>query len=117
MIQLREPVLAGLTLVMIGTIIGTKDVSMSDEVSMMIVGLFAVALFGYIALIHREKPADEREQQISFAAGKYAYTVGAVVLSVGIIAQSMRHDLDVWLPIALGSMVLTKLATLLHHNR
>ena len=115
--KFSEPILAGLTLIMIGIIIGTKNVSMSDMTSMMIAGLFAVALFGYTIFVYREKPADEREQMISTVAGKYSYIVGALVLSVGIVVQSLDHDLDIWLPIALGAMVLTKLLTIVMHNR
>ena len=115
--RLTEPVLAGLTLVMIGTIIGTKNVEMSDAASMMIVGLFSVALFAYVALVHREMPADEREKHISMTAGKYAYLAGALVLSIGIVAQSIEHDLDIWLPMALGAMVMTKLIAIVIHNR
>ena len=115
--KFSEPILAGLTLVMIGIIIGTKNVDMSDMTSGMIAGIFGAALFGYAIFVYQEKPADEREQAISTIAGKYSYIVGALVLSVGIVVQSLDHDLDIWLPIALGSMVLAKLLTLVIHNR
>jgi len=115
--HLPEPILAGLTLAMIVVIATTRNVSMSDMTSQMILGLFGAALFGYILLVHQEQPADEREQSISLVAGKYSYIAGVVVLSIGIVVQSLDHELDIWLPLTLSTMVLAKLLAIVMHNR
>ena len=115
--KLSEPILAGITLIMLGVIIGTLNVDMSDMTSMTLSGIFGAALFGYILFVYQEKPADEREEQISQVAGKISYIVGASVLSIGIIVQSLNHELSIWLPVALSSMVLAKLLVLVMHNR
>lgn len=112
-----EPILAGLTLVMLAVIISTARASMSEMTSMTILGVFAFFLFSYLLFIYRERPADERERSISLNTGKYSYIVGSLILTAGILVQSIDHDLDIWLPIALAAMVITKLAGLYSANR
>lgn len=103
-----EPLLAiialGLTLLMLASI----RVEMSDATQMTLLGLFTLAVLAYSALIFRENPADERENELSLIAGKYAYVVGSTVLSIGIVVQTIAHDIDPWLLIVLASMVVSK---------
>ena len=103
-----EPALAFTTLFLTIALIGTRSVSMSDMVQTMMLGVFVAVIFAYTGLIYREKPTDEREYELSLMAGKHAYLVGGAVLTVGVVAQSLNHDLDIWLPLTLGSMVFVK---------
>lgn len=80
---------------------------------MMIAGLIvAFALFA--SFIWRENARDEREGLHRMFAGRIAYLIGAGVLALGIIVQSVRHELDSWLIITLAAMILAKIAGLIY---
>lgn len=77
-------------------------------VSMLIIGLI-VAFLTFAAYLLREQSSDERESIHILKAGRISYLVGVATLILGIIIQSLRHDIDPWLVIALCAMVFSKL--------
>jgi Ca2+/Na+ antiporter len=82
--------------------------------TMMVVALLAIALvaFGlFAAFVLKEKTIDEREQQHRTAAGRSAFIAGTLVLTIGILVQSIHHHVDPWLFIAFVVMVIVKLST------
>lgn len=80
---------------------------------MMIAGLIVVfALFA--SFIWRETAQDEREALHRFMAGRIAYLAGAGGLVVGIIVQSLQHNLDGWLVGILGIMIFAKIIGLIY---
>lgn len=92
-------------------IINPLDFFMPSTLQMCIAGL-AVVLFGLFAsYVVKEKSIDEREDSLRSSAGRNAFLVGSGFLMVGIVAGVYKHDLDVWLPISLVSMVVAKLYT------
>ena len=107
----KELVLAfvavGLTIVLLST----RNVTMSAPAQTMLIAAFTVAVLVYGAFVFNERPADEREYENSLFADKYAYVVGAGILTLGIIVQTIDHTLDIWLPVALASMVAVKSIT------
>lgn len=68
--------------------------------------LIAFALFA--SFVWKEKPRDEREALHRIASGRIAYLVGAALLVVGIVYQTLGNRLDPWLVIVLSSMILAK---------
>lgn len=77
--------------------------------TMMIVSL--LILFGLFAgFIFKETVRDERENLHRFIAARFAYLVGMGVLVIGIIVQSLKHDVDLFLVVTLIVMVLAKLS-------
>jgi hypothetical protein len=68
----------------------------------------------FTALLWKEKPGDEREQQHKFIASRFAYFAGAVVLIVGIIYQSIHHSIDPWIIIAISVILLAKFIGLIY---
>ena len=75
---------------------------------MMVLGLIVIfALFS--GFIWKEQARDEREMLHRMLAGRIAYLVGAGILVLGIIVQSLRHELDSWLVFTLGAMILAKI--------
>jgi hypothetical protein len=82
---------------------------MTSAVTLTLIMILAVAVIAFAIFIWREKPLDEREALHSLMAGRISYFIGGGVLVVAIIAQSVRHHLDLWLAVTLGAMVLTKL--------
>lgn len=80
---------------------------------MMIVGL--IVLFALFAsFIWRENSKDEREGIHKMMAGRIAFLVGTTVLVIGIIVQSLKHNLDLWLVLTLGAMILAKVTGLIY---
>ena len=72
------------------------------------IALLAVLVFGLGIFIWRESPRDEREYAVVVQAGRSAYLAGAAVLTVGVAVQTLQHRIDVWLVLALATMVIAK---------
>lgn len=84
----------------------------------MIIGLFVIIIFMvYASLIWKEKPKDEREDMHRQSAGRLAFLVGSFTLILGIMYQSMSHNIDPWLPAALISMLVAKFTSRLYSHR
>ena len=80
---------------------------------MMIAGL--IVLFSVFAsFIWRENVKDEREALHRFMAGRIAYLSGVGGLVLGIIVQSLQHNLDGWLIVILGVMIFAKITGLIY---
>ena len=75
--------------------------------------VFLAAVLGLIAsflvLLWREQPNDEREAHNQAIASRAAYIIGAAVLIVAMLVQSIPHKLDPAIPLALLVMIATKL--------
>mgnify|MGYP000452539675 CR=1 FL=1 len=79
----------------------------------MVLGLVVVfALFA--SFIWRENARDEREGLHKMMAGRIAFLAGTSVLVIGIIVQSFKHELDLWLVLTLGAMILAKIIGLIY---
>lgn len=106
-----EVVVSSILVLVLLFIINPLDFFMPSSVQMSVAGI-AVVLFGLFAsFILKEKSVDEREDILRSNAGRSAFLVGAGFMMVGIVVGVYRHDLDVWLPVSLVSMVLAKLYT------
>ena len=80
---------------------------------MMVLGLVLVfALFA--SFIWRENSRDEREGLHKMMADRFAFLAGTASLVIGIVVQSLRHELDVWLVFTLGIMILAKIIGLMY---
>lgn len=73
--------------------------------TVMLVVVFAL----FTAFVWRERPHDEREHLHRSFAGRLGFLAGTCVLVAGIVVQESAHELDPWLPIALGSMIIAKI--------
>ena len=71
----------------------------------------AILVVVFIAFIVREQPQDEREVFHSLKGGQVSYLLGAVILLTGIVVESFAHKLDLFLPLALGVMIISKLVS------
>jgi hypothetical protein len=75
-----------------------------------------VCLFG--AFVLNERAGDERETLHRLEAGRVAYLLGVGVLTLGVLVQGLtEHEVDVWLALSLGVMLVAKLATRLYVER
>lgn len=80
---------------------------------MMVLGL-AVVFSVFASFIWRENARDEREGLHKMMAGRFAFLAGTATLVIAIIVQSFRHELDFWLVLTLGVMILAKIIGLMY---
>ncbi len=104
----KELVLAFISIAFTAILLSTRNVSMSGTTQTMLITLFTIAVLAYGAFVFNERPADEREYELSLITSKYAYLVGAGIITVGIVVQTIDHSLGPWLPITLAGMVIAK---------
>lgn len=83
---------------------------MPSSVVMVLIAVFVAAFGLFSMLIWRENPRDEREAHLLLSADRLGFLAGAVVLSVGLIITSLRHQSTSLLALALAAMILAKLA-------
>jgi hypothetical protein len=81
--------------------------------SFFLIGLVVVFCI-FSVFVWKERALDEREEQQRLVAGRIGFLAGAGLLVVGIINQTINHELDSWLLIALTGMVIAKLVTRLY---
>jgi len=74
----------------------------------LLVVIFVIAYITYIALFWKESAKDEREELHILFSGRVSFIVGITFLSVGVVKQSLAHEIDPWLVTALIAMVLAK---------
>lgn len=87
---------------------------------MMVGALMAstLAAFGLLAsVISKEGAADEREALHRARAGRFAFLVGSLLLTLGIVAQAWNHNVDPWLVYALIAMILAKFGARLYSEK
>lgn len=92
------------------------NLSMPDSLqSMLILGLI-VAFLSFSALVFREQSSDERESLHVLAAGRISYLVGVGTLILAVIFQTLKHEIDPWLVVALCAMVFSKLLSRIYSS-
>jgi cobalamin synthase len=81
---------------------------MPSSLQMLILATVLGLVATFLVLFWREQPDDEREMQNQALASRSAYTVGSLVLIAALIVQSLHHNLDQAIPLALLAMIATK---------
>lgn len=77
----------------------------------------AVLACVWAGFVMYERSHDEREALHKMHAGRVAYLSGIAVLTVALIVQGFAHDIDPWISIALGVMVISKLVARFYSER
>ncbi len=77
----------------------------------------AVLAAVWAGFVMYEHVHDEREAIHKEAAGRVAYLSGVALLTIALVVQGLAHAIDPWVPLALGGMVLAKLAARLYLER
>ncbi len=86
-----------------------SHLTMPDTMVSMLIVVLIVSFLVFAAFLFREKSSDEREAVHILTAGRISYLVGVSALVMGIIIQTLKHDIDSWLVIALCAMVFSKI--------
>ena len=81
---------------------------MPSHVQMIVLAIAAAAICGWAGLVLQEKNGDEREVSHRMHAGRAAYLSGVLVLTIALIYQGLTHNIDMWVPISLATMIVSK---------
>lgn len=100
--------LLGLTIIAL-LAIAPKTFVMPSSLQMLILAIVLGLIATFLVFLWREQPEDEREMQNQALASRSAYIVGSLVLISALIIQSLSHDLDPAVPVALLAMIATKI--------
>ncbi len=87
---------------------------MPNAILIMMVSILIIVFALFASFIWRENSKDEREGLHKMMAGRVAFLVGTATLVVAIILQSFKHELDFWLVLTLGIMILAKIIGLMY---
>lgn len=90
------------------------DLLMPMTTGSMSILLIAVLFLIFSALVFREKSRDERENILRMNAGRISFLTGSVIAIVGILYQSVSHNIDPWLVYTVIGMILAKTASRLY---
>ncbi len=90
-------------------LINPFNLIMTSAFTLTLIMILAVGIIAFGIFLWREQPRDEREALYGLQAGHISYFIGCGVLVTAVIVQTFQHDLDQWLAISLGAMVITKL--------
>lgn len=88
--------------------IAPKAFVMPTSIQMLILTIALALIATFLVLLWRENPSDEREADNQAIASRSAYVVGAIVLIIALVIQSLKHEIDAAIPIALLAMIATK---------
>ncbi len=106
---LQEVFVSSALVVLLVFFLNPFDFWMPNTLLMMMVAGLIVVFALFAGFVWRENARDEREALHRLMAGRIAYLAGAGGLVVGIIVQSLQHNLDGWLVVILGVMIFAKI--------
>ncbi len=104
-----EVVISLVLLVLVALLLNPFGLWMPSSLHMMVMAAMVVMFVIFAGFVWRERSADEREGLHKMMAGHIAFLVGTGTLVLGVVVQSLRHELDYWLVIALAVMLLAKI--------
>lgn len=108
--RLSEWLLALAIIAALILILNPFGVIMTSPYTLTVLMILGIAVIAFGAFVWRERFRDEREELHAMRANRLSYFAGGAVLVVAIISETMAHKLDIWLLVALATMVVTKLA-------
>lgn len=108
--RLSEWLLALAIIAALILILNPFGVIMTSPYTLTVLMILGIAVIAFGAFVWRERFRDEREELHAMRANRLSYFAGGAVLVVAIISETIAHKLDIWLLVALATMVVTKLA-------
>ena len=106
---LQEIIVSSILIVLLILFINPFELWMPPMLLMMMVLGLVVVFAIFASFIWRESSRDERESLHKMIAGRIAFLAGAGVLVTAIIVQNLKHELDIWVVLTLGTMILAKI--------
>jgi len=103
-----ELIAAGILLLILFAFVRPSGLLMPQNFEMMLPIILIVAFFVFTSLFWKEKSRDEREDLHRLLASRISFLIGSTTLTVGIVIQSLSHQVDPWLVVTLSLMILAK---------
>jgi hypothetical protein len=113
---LTEFIISMVLIIMLILFINPFNFLMPGVVLMVMITVLTVIVVLFASLVWNENPKDERDYLHTMVAGRFAFLAGCIVLTLGIIIQSIQHNLSIWLPISLGVMVISKIISRIYSD-
>lgn len=110
----KEIAIGVLLVILLILLINPGNLLMPSMAQMTILLAATIAFATFASLLWREQGGDERDQLHRLVADRFAFLATASVLMTAIVAQALMHMLDPWLPIALGALIIGKVAGLIY---
>jgi heme/copper-type cytochrome/quinol oxidase subunit 2 len=104
----REVCISVVLVVLLFLCLNPLKIFMPTTLAMVILCVLVVLFCVFAVFVYKEKVQDEREEAHRSMAGRLAFLVGATILLIGIVVQDFQHQIDPWLVVALGAMIVTK---------
>ncbi len=105
----KEIIVSVLLVVFVLALLNPFDILMSSMLHMLVLGILVAIVGIFTGLILNEKVSDERERDHKDRAGRIGYTAGILVVTTGVVFQTLKEMNDPWLLIVLVVMVLSKI--------
>ncbi len=80
----------------------------------MVLALIGILALLFISFVWKEHTRDEREKLHKYISSRFAYLAGVLILTVGVILQTIQNHLDIWLVISLCAMLLLKMVGIIY---
>ena len=111
---LIEILISLILLIFLVLLINPFNFLMPKPMEMMLVVGLALIFIIFIGFFWREKVVDERESLHRYISGRFAYFTGVSILTLGVIIQSLSHNLDKWLIFTLIAVIIAKIVGLFY---
>lgn len=85
--------------------------------AMLVILLVAVVMCVWAGFVMKEGAGDEREKIHRMDAGRIAYLSGSAILTIALVVQGIKHEIDPWITLALGVMVVSKLVSRIYFEK
>lgn len=112
----NEAIISIVLIALLILLVSPMEFLMPTTIGMMLVISLIIVFAAYATFIWKENSRDERENLHRLHAGRIAYLSGSGVLVMGIVLQSINHDIDPWLIFTLMVMILSKLLVHIVNN-
>jgi amino acid transporter len=114
----QETVITTIFILVLLALLNPFDLFMPTELVYMILAAILVVFGVYISFVIKEDPKDERERLHRYISNRAAYVFGSATLVIAVVYQGISsYEVDPWLLIVLGSMVVSKIFSLHHSSK
>lgn len=104
-----ELIISLVLLILLGLFLSPSSMAlMPTTMGSMLIIIFILAFIVFANMVWKEKANDEREELHKLNAGRISFLVGTTILVIGVIIQTLNHNIDPWLFATLAGMVLAK---------
>lgn len=112
---IKELVLSvALALLLIILFIFNSTICANPLMETTVLSLIGVLALLFVSFVWKERSKDERESLHKYISSRFAYLAGVLVLTIGVIYQSIQNHLDAWLVISLCAMLLLKMVGIIY---